>query len=201
MDHAVTEPEEQLPGGGEGGGGEPEPEPGFLFAAGVVLYGVMGALALFWLWLRDRTDALPEQAIGTHGPFVASGVGLVVGVVGARLVHLVEARNDRVREMTSAAQRMFHKAPEGVGIAFVLVAATAEELFFRLAVQDAFGLVGSVAVYVMLHTSAGGLRWFVFLTVHALSLGLLVHLGFGLLGSTTAHAVLNYLHLRKVQVS
>ena len=38
-----------------------------------------------------------------------------------------------------------------------------------------------------------------FTAAHALVLGLLVQLGFGLLGSTTAHAVLNHLCLRRLQ--
>lgn len=194
MDRAVSDSLDERPDGGE-----PDPEPGFLLAAGVVIYALMGALALFWLWLRDRLDALPERAVGAHGPLLASGVGLAVGLATVWLVAVAERRSDRLQALSSAAQRMFRAAPEGVGIAFVLVAATAEEMFYRLAVQDAFGLPGSVAVYVLLHISAGGWRWFAFLLLHALSLGLIVHLGFGLLGSTTAHAVLNYLHLRRTK--
>lgn len=177
----------------------PEPEPGLLLATGVVLYGAMAVAALVWLWWRDRLDALPQQAIGRHGPLLASGVGLVAGVVAAAATAWATPRIERLRDVMSTAQRLFAKTGEGVGIAFVLIAAIAEELFFRLAVQDAFGLFGSVAAYTLLHMTVGGMRWLYLPVLHALLLGGIVQSGFGLLGSTTAHAILNHLSLRRIQ--
>ena len=172
-----------------------------VLATGTVVYGAMGLAALLWLWSRDRSEMLVTQAIGDYGPFASSGVGLAVGLLGAWILNLVLNRFKSLKEVTSAAHRLFARAGDGVAIAFVLISAVAEELFFRLAVQDLFGLVGSVAVYVLLNSSVGGLRWLAFTFVHALVLGLIVHLGFGLLGSATAHAILNYLSLRKIQES
>jgi hypothetical protein len=43
-----------------------------------------------------------------------------------------------------------------------------------------------------------GLRWLPMAVLHATALGLLVWLGFGLLASTTANAVMNYLCLRRM---
>ena len=74
-----------------------------------------------------------------------------------------------------------------------------EELFFRLAVQDAFGLPGSVAAYVLVNSSVGGVRWLPYLLVHAAVLGLLVQQGFGLLGSTVANAIMNHLNLWRLR--
>ena len=183
------------------GGDGPDPEPGMVLATGVVVYGAMGSAALLWLWSRDRWGALATQSVGEHGPFLASGVGLVVGLLGAWLLHLAFRHLAGLKDIASAAQRLFARSGDGVAIAFVLISAVAEELFFRLAVQDVFGLVGSVAVYVLLNSSVGGLRWLAFTFVHALVLGSIVHFGFGLLGSTTAHAILNYLSLRRIQDS
>jgi len=190
----MTEPEDQREP-------EEEPEPGMVLAAGVVIYGAMGGAALLWLWFRDRLDALGELSIGEHGVLAGSALGLVVGVVGAFVVDRISRRFQSFEELTSTAQRLFARSGEGVGIAFALISAVAEELFFRLAVQDVFGLVGSVAVYVLLNSSVGGLRWIAFTAAHALVLGLIVQSGFGLLGSTTAHAILNHLCLRRIQDS
>ncbi|MEZ6036926.1 MAG: hypothetical protein R3F29_05565 [Planctomycetota bacterium] len=176
-----------------------DPGPGFVLAAGVVVYALMGAFALFWLWTRDRLWALPEQAVGRHGPFAASGVGLAVGLISAALLAWAMRRFVSVRELMSMAHKLFAKAGEATGLAFVLVAAVSEELFFRLAVQDALGLTGSVAGYVLLNSSVAGLRWLPITVLHALALGLIVDQGFGLLGSTTAHAVMNYLSLKRIQ--
>lgn len=193
----MTEPGEQDPEGEQ----SPEPDPGLVLATGTIVYGAMGAAALLWLWSRDRSEALQEQAIGEYGPLVSSSVGLGVGLIGAWILSQAIKRFASLKDVASAAHRLFARASDGVAIAFVLISAIAEELFFRLAVQDLFGLFGSVAVYVLLNSSVGGLRWLAFTFVHALVLGLIVHLGFGLLGSTTAHAVLNYLSLRRIQDS
>lgn len=182
----------------EGEGGS---DPRLVLATGTVVYGAMSAAALLWLWARDRTDALSEQAIGEYGPLASSGVGLGVGLIGAWILCQAIKRFESLKDVASAAHRLFARASDGVAISFVLISAIAEELFFRLAVQDLFGLFGSVAVYVLLNSSVGGWRWLVFTFVHAMVLGLIVHLGFGLLGSTTAHAVINYLSLRRIQDS
>ena len=176
-------------------------EPILVLVTGAVIYGLMAAGALFWLWSRDRLDALPAKAIGDYGPLAASGVGLAVGVVAAWILNRSLKRFAGLKEIASEAQRLFARAGDGTAITFVLISAIAEELFFRLAVQDLFGLFGAVAVYVLLNSSVGGWRWVVFTFFHSLVLGLIVHLGFGLLGSTTAHAILNYLSLRRVQDS
>lgn len=194
-------PPDQDPQGNEPEGPEPDLEPATVLAAGTVIYGGMGAVALVWLWSRDRMGALGEYSVGDYGPFASSGVGLVVGIIGAGVLTALTKRFESLQEVASAAQRVFARAGEGIGIAFVLISAIAEELFFRLAVQDVFGLIGSVACYVLLNSSVGGARWLLFTFAHALSLGLIVHLGFGLLGSTTAHAILNYLSLRRIQDS
>ena len=193
----MSEPRDERPDAD----GEPEPDPVFLLLAGAVIYGAMAGAALLWLWLRDRSDELVHRAIGEHGPLLASGIGLVAGLLGAWSIARFSARNEGVRRMSSSVQRLFGAAPPAVAIAFVLIGAVAEELFFRLAVMDAFGLLGSVAAYVLLNSTVGGPRWLVFTLLHASTLGLLVHFGFGLLASTTAHAVLNYLTLRRIQDS
>lgn len=193
----MMQPGDQQPEEDEG----PDPEPGMVLATGTVIYGAMGGAALLWLWSRDRWDALAEQAVGEHGPLAASGVGLAIGLVGAWLLNLAFDRLTSLKDIASAGQRLFARTGDGVAIAFVLISAVAEELFFRLAVQDVFGLVGSVAVYVLLNSTVGGMRWLLFTLVHALVLGSIVHFGFGLLGSATAHAILNYLSLRRIQDS
>lgn len=188
----MMEPDEPDPEGEEGS------DPAIVLATGTLVYGAMGAAALLWLSARDRLGALSEQAVGEHGPLAASAVGLGVGLIGAWILSQATKRFESLKDVASAAHRLFARASDGVAIAFVLISAIAEELFFRLAVQDLFGLFGSVAVYVLLNSSVGGLRWLAFTFLHAMVLGLIVHLGFGLLGSTTAHAVINYLSLRRV---
>jgi membrane protease YdiL (CAAX protease family) len=95
-------------------------------------------------------------------------------------------------------REVFRRVRDTEALLFLVLSAIAEEVFFRLAVQDALGLAGSVAVYVLLNSSVGGVGVIPYTFVHALGLGLLVQQGFGLLGSTTAHAIMNYLSLRRI---
>lgn len=176
-----------------------EPEPRFMLAAGLVLHASLAAAGLVWLWLRDRMEALPAGAVGERGPWLASAVGLGVGCLGASVFAVVNPRLPRVRELEAVAGRLFQRASDSAAILFVTAGAVAEELFFRLAVQDAYGLIGSVAVGVVVNSSLAGWSWLPLSLVHALALGLLVQNGFGLLGSTTASAVMNYLNLRRIQ--
>ncbi len=178
-----------------------EPEPRLLIATGIVLYGVLAGVALAWLWLRDRTGALPEFAVGTRGPWAASAVGLAAGWLGARAMAWLGPRSPRMRELEATVARAFGRTSDAAAIAFVLAAAVGEELFFRLAVLDALGWPGSVAVATAVNSSVAGWRWLPVAFVHALALALLVQHGFGLLAATTASAVTNYLNLRRIQCS
>lgn len=177
------------------------PEPRFLLVAGTGVHLLMTAVALAWLAWRDRLGAVPEFAIGAHGLWWSAGIGLAVGWLGARLFAVVNPRLPRMREFEAAARRSFARASDTAALAFVLIGAVGEELFFRLAVQDALGLSGSVAIAVGLNSTLGGITWLPFALLHALVLGLMVQQGFGLLGSTTASAIMNYLNLRRIQCS
>jgi len=174
-------------------------QPRVVLGAGALVYTAMTALALGWLWLRGRIEILPAQAVGRHGPWLAAGLGLLIGWCGAMAFAVLARRVQRFRAYAASTRRVFTAVGEIPAIAFLLLGAVAEELLFRLAVQDAIGLFGSVAVYVLLHMGIGG-PWVVPVSLlHGLALGLLVHQGFGLLSSTTANAIMNYLSLRRIQ--
>jgi hypothetical protein len=178
-----------------------EPDPRFLLAAGFVVYGVLAIAAWTWLWLRDRGDALADQAIGAHGPLLGSAAGLAAGWLGARSIAWAAPRVPRMRELDATARTAFARTGDAAAVSFVLVGAVAEELFFRLAVPDAVGWAGSVAAATAVNSSLAGWRWLPVAFLHALALALLVRHGFGLLAATTASAVMNYLNLRRIQCS
>lgn len=175
-----------------------DPESRFLLAAGLLVHGVMAVAALSWLWLRERLDLLPERSIGERGALLGSACGLLVGIAGAGLMTRLAPRLQGLREIEAVARRSFAHAGDMAIVAFVTSGALAEELFFRLAVQDLFGLAGSVAACVVVNSTVAGRAWLPIAALHALVLGLLVQQGFGLLGSTTANAVMNYFHLRRI---
>ena len=176
-----------------------EPEARFVLGAGVVAYVLLALVALTWLWWRQRTEVLAARAVGDHGPWLASGVGLAAGIAIAAAFARASRRSQRLLAYEAVLRRTFVRTGD-VGVAvFVLAGAVAEELFFRLAVQDALGLAGSVALATVVNSCVGGWRWVPLALLHALLLGAIVHGGLGLLGSTTANAVSNYLNLRRIQ--
>ncbi len=177
------------------------PDPLLVLGLAVLVYGALVVAALVWLWCRERTGAIAELSIGRFGPLAASGAGLAIGVAFAAAYGWARSVLRADSELHANVERMFTQWDERVGIAFAILAAFAEELFFRLAVQDALGLSGSVTVYVLLNLRLVGVRWMAFTFAHAVALGGLVELGGGLLGSTSAHAVFNYLSLRRIHRS
>lgn len=177
--------------------GEPD-DPRLSAMVGGCLYSVLLAGGLLWLWSRDRLAILSTQAIGGHGPVLAAAAGLGVGLAGALATAVLSRRLPFVREIEGKAHGMLAPMADGPLLALVVAGAVAEEVFFRLAVQDAFGLFGSVACYVLLNSTTAGWRWIPIAALHATALGLLMQSGFGLLGSTAANAVMNHLTLRRI---
>jgi len=172
-------------------------EPRQVVAAVGCFYAMMLAAAVAWLWSRDRLVVLQTEAVGRHGVLLASAAGLLTGLCGTG-IFLAVRRAGWARNVEVQVRSMF--APIGASSTFavVLVGAVAEEVFFRLAVQDAFGLLGAVALCAFVSTCTVGLAWLPFLVLHATALGLLMHHGFGLLGTTTANAIVNHLCLRRI---
>lgn len=177
---------------------ESDPDPRIVSIVGGCLYLVLLIAGLGWLWARDRLGLLSDRAIGDFGAPAAVGVGLGIGLLGALVFVLVVHRTKAGAELTEQARRMFVPMGDAALALLVWLGAVAEEIFFRLAVQDQFGLPGSVAAYGVLSMCGLGVRWLPFALLHALVLGGLVQLGFGLLASAAANAVMNYLALRRI---
>lgn len=177
---------------------DPEPEPRTTAIAGGCLYTALLIASVVWLLLRGRISALQAASIGDHGVAAALGSGLGVGLAGFAIFALLLSRLPSIAPLHAQARKIFAPMGDTPILTLVVLGAVAEEMFFRLAVQDQFGLVGSVAAYSLLSTCAMGLRWLPMAVLHATALGLLVWLGFGLLASTIANAVMNYLCLRRM---
>lgn len=185
----MADPVTPAPGSASGG-------PNLPFAG--CLYALLLGGALLWLGLRDAIDELPRQAIGRHGILAASAAGLVAGLAATGALALAARWSAAVRRVELRIAGLLGAMDETRLCAFSLLAAVAEELFFRLAAQDALGPPLAVALYVVVNTGPGFLWWMpVALTAGVLFSGMVV-LGFGLLSATAAHAIVNYLSLRRI---
>lgn len=169
-----------------------------MFAGGVCFYVLLGAAGLVWMAMRDRLSALPDLAIGEHGPWLASLVGLGAGLLLALSCGQLARHSREMRAADVLLRRTFVGMGESATLTLVLLGAVAEELFLRMAVQDASGLLGSVATFTLVSMALGRPRLVLLALLHATMLGTIVQLGFGLLGSTTANAIMNHLNLRRL---
>jgi membrane protease YdiL (CAAX protease family) len=184
----VTEGSEQQPGG----------DGRSIVQAGGCIYVVLLLAALLWLHFRGRLGALPEQAIGSHGLAVAAGAGLACGLLATALLALAA----RVLAPLQRLERRIGSLLGGLNdvqvLGLSLLGALAEELFFRLAALDATDLKWSVALFVVVNTGPGFWAWAPVALAMAVTFGVMVESGLGLLSVTIAHALLNYLTLRRI---
>ncbi len=176
---------------------EPAAPQQVLLSAGIVYSGMIAA-ALVWLAWRGRVSALAESALGEHGALPAAGLGLAVGLAGASALALASRRSAGIRSCEGRVAAFLGALPDGAAVLLATSSAVAEELFFRLAVQDAFGPVAAVAAYVLLNTGPGFWPWLPVALAAGVSFAALVAGGFGLLSASIAHALINYLALRRI---
>jgi hypothetical protein len=174
------------------------PAPATVLWSAAFVYAAMTGGAWLWLHLRDRTGALAATALGEHGLWTAAGVGAAAGLLGAWSLSAVARRNGPVRSCEQRLARFIGAQSDRAALLLSLVSAIAEELTFRLAVQDALGPIAAVALYAALNTGPGFWPWLPVAVIAGALFSTLVVLGFGLLSATIAHALINYLTLRRI---
>lgn len=185
---------------------DPAPEEGPPSARSMVVvmvlsYTLMSLFAWAWLGLRDRSEIIPELAVGRHGELWAVGVGLGVALVISLLVELGRRYLRSVQDLESRLRANLPELRDGQIVGIALVSAVGEELFFRGAMQDALGPYLSALIFGLMHIRGGMLLWGVFALLMGLLFGLMVEFGFGLLSVSLAHALINYLSLRRMMDS
>jgi hypothetical protein len=162
------------------------------------LYSMLVAGAILWLWLRDRLPALQSTAIGAHGLVASMAMGLGVGLLGAGALWGASRWSQAVRRLEQRVSGVLGPLTETQILLLSMWSAVAEEAFFRLAAQDSLGMPLAVAMFVGANTGPGFWAWAPFALVFGTAFSTMVATGFGLLSATAAHAVINYLSLRRI---
>lgn len=116
----------------------------------------------------------------------------------ALAMQTISGRSAKLRACEAKIAGVLGPLGEAQLILLTLASSIAEELFFRVAVQDVVGFPLAVVIYTVLNTGPGFLAWAPIAAACAALFGGLVAGGFGLLAATTAHAVVNYLSLRRI---
>jgi len=166
----------------------------------MVLYLGLGAAALVWGGLRDHPNVwtLP----GHTEPAVLAGIatGLVVGFAIVFASRMALYRFEWARALHREFRHLLYPLSDIEIVVLAVASSVGEEMFFRGALLPSIGLLGSSAVFALLHIGpkARYLPW----TVSSLGAGLLfgaIFLWTGdLTGPVVAHFLVNFLNLRHV---
>jgi len=171
-----------------------------LLPLAAAFYLLLGAAGVVWIGLERegpipsalffRPEALPlDLALGA----ATGGALLALWAAARRFLPLARRLERRLAAALAGSSRQ-------EALALALLSAVAEEVFFRGAVQGAFGLWPAALLFALLH--AGPKRdlalWGLFALVAGLALGGLVALRGQLAPAVAAHFVVNAVGLRRL---
>ena len=191
-------PPDDLPPQNGAGGSDPLLTPPKFGMAAVMFYALLTGAGLVWLSLRDRLEALPPLAIGEHGPAVSLISGAAVGWLLGIAVALSVRYLPPFRELDARLRGMMGSPTEPQMLAIAISSGVGEEVFFRCALQDYVGVWFAALIFAGLHTGPGLLLWGAYALVVGLAFGWMVEAGLGLLSVSVAHALVNYISLRRM---
>ena len=181
------------------GDSTPRYGPGQLFRFSWYFYLFLAVAGLVWIGLDS--GAIPLAlffAPATWWRDLAAGLGIAGGLLtlwaaARRFVAAARELEEKIAELLGPIEPV-----EAIGLAFL--SGVAEEVFFRGAVQRAWGWLVAAALFALLHTGPGrALRlWTVFAAVAGLALGAVTLATGNLLAAITAHFAVNAVGLARV---
>lgn len=173
--------------------------PGQLFRFSWFFYLFLAVAGLVWLGLQR--GRIPGELFFDpstwwrdlgFGLLIAAAL-LAVWAAGRRWLAAARELEEKIAELLGPIDR-----GEAVGLAFL--SGTSEEIFFRGAVQGAWGWLVAAVLFAVLHTGPGrGLRlWTVFAALAGLALGAVTLATGNLLAAISAHFVVNAVGLARL---
>ena len=186
----MNEPQEQAP--------QDAPDHRLIFPAAVIIYALAVAAALAWFHFRGRLNLVPQRAIGDHGPWLSLLAGAAAGLLCSGVFLVAQRYLQSFRRLESRLAEIVGPLSEAEILGIAMVSAIGEEFFFRGAMQDAWGIWWSAAVFGLLHSGPGLLLWGMVAFCLGLLFSCMVDYGLGLLSVTVAHALINNISLRRM---
>jgi membrane protease YdiL (CAAX protease family) len=166
----------------------------------MVLYLGLGAAALAWGGLRGQPNIW--QLPGKQEPLVFAGIAtcLVLGLGIVFASRLALYRFDWARALHREFRGLLNPMSDVEILILAVASSVGEEMFFRGALLPAIGVVGSSAVFALLHIGpkARHLPWTLSSFVIGLLFGLIFKWTGDLTGPVLAHFLVNFLNLRHV---
>jgi membrane protease YdiL (CAAX protease family) len=166
----------------------------------LVLYLALGATAIVWGGLRGQANVW--QLPGRGEPLVFAGIatGILLGLAIVFASRLALYRFDWARALHREFRGLLNPLSEVEIVVLAVASSVGEEMFFRGALLPVIGLLGSSAVFALLHIGpkTRHLPW----TISSFGAGLMFGAMFtwtgDLTGCVLAHFLVNFLNLRHV---
>ena len=163
----------------------------------ILFYGGLGLGALAWNWIRG------ESAYHLLIPGTPSGLatelvfGLCFGLAVVVLSQLADRHIPIVKRLGDELKELLPPLDGGDIAIMAVMSGLGEELFFRGAMQDAWGLWVTVALFAVVHGFfiPRYLVWMAFAAIIAVALGYMVIWLGSLLAPIIAHITINYFNL------
>lgn len=166
----------------------------------MVLYLGLGAAALVWGGLRDRPNVWQLPGHGEPAVFTGIASGLALGLAIVFISRLALYRFDWARSLHREFRHLLNPLTDLEIVVLAVASSVGEEMFFRGALLPSIGLLGSSAIFALLHIGpkARHLPWTVSSFAAGLMFGAIFMWTGDLTGPVVAHFLVNFLNLRHV---
>lgn len=173
--------------------------PGQFYRLAWIFYLLLAVAAVIWLGIREGSIDL---SLFVEPSAVAVDLGIGIGA-GLLLVGVWEAARrtlERARRLEDELRRLLGDIEATETFALALLSGIAEEIFFRGAMQAAFGWVVATVLFTLLHIGPGRAfrLWTAFAAIAGLTFAALVVWRESLLAAIVAHVVVNAVNLRRL---
>src|SRR5262245_39817795 len=164
----------------------------------LTLYLALAAAGLVWSTLRGHPNVWRIE--GRDDPQVLMGTlaGLLIGLGIVFASRLAVHRFEWARALHRELRALLGPLPDSEIVVLAAASSLGEEIFFRGALMPVIGLLGSSAVFALLHIGpkARFLPWTASSFVIGLMFGQLFRWSGDLTGAVVAHFTVNFLNLR-----
>jgi membrane protease YdiL (CAAX protease family) len=166
----------------------------------MVLYLALGATAVAWVGLRGQANIWQSPSHADPQVLASIVAGLALGLAIVFASRMALYRFDWARALHREFRNLLYPMTDIEIVILAVASSLGEELFFRGALLPVIGVLGSSAVFALLHVGpkARHLPWTVGSFGAGLAFGAIFVWTGDLTGPVLAHFLVNFLNLRHV---
>ena len=175
-------------------------EPGRLYRIGWVVYLLMAVAGILWIGFRLDGPIPLGLFLDLDGWWLDLLLGIGSGLLLLGLWWMGERVSPLAKELEEQLAAVLGPLTTAEAVSLAVLSGFAEELFFRGAVQEQWGLLAATVLFAVLHTGPGrAFRvWTLFAVVAGGLFGGLMEWRGNLLAPVVGHFVVNGVNLRRL---